>query len=74
MELFCICLRNDSYKIALQIYLRQLTPMDINMRVMDLIIYSLKDTVKFHEMKMFYIHEHFNVLSIAQMDCLVDTF
>ena len=43
-------------------------------KIMDLVIFSLKDSVKFHEMKIFFIHEHFEVLSVAQMDTLVDSY
>lgn len=65
IELFCICIRYDSFKIALQIYLRFLTSNDITPKIMDLLIISLRDSVKFHEMKLFYMHEHFDILSIS---------
>lgn len=65
IELFSICIKNDSLKIANQIYLRFLTSQDITPKIMDLFILSLRDSVKFHEMKLFYIHEHFDVLSIS---------
>ena len=41
---------------------------------MELIILSLRDSCKFHEMKLFYIHEHFDLLSIEQMNQLVDIY
>ena len=41
---------------------------------MDLFISSIKDSTIFLEMKLFYIHEHFDILSILQMNNLIDTF
>jgi len=47
---------------------------DITSKIMDLIIVSLRDTVKYHEMKLFYLHEHFDLLTIKQMNWLVDVY
>lgn len=74
IDLFNICIRNDSIKTQLQIYLRFLSAQDITPRIMDLIINSIRDSVKFHEMKLFYIHEHFDLLSIKQMNWLIDVY
>jgi hypothetical protein len=74
VELFCICLKSDSFKIAMQIYLRFLTNFDITPKIMEIIILSLRDSCKFHEMKLFLIHEHFDLLSIEQMNQLVDIY
>ena len=55
-------------------YLRYLTTFDIDNRIMDIIIESLKGSLRFHEHKLFYIHEHFDILTIFQMNYLIDTF
>ena len=74
VDLFCICFRYDSFKIANQIFLRFMTSQDISTRIIDLFIVSLKDSVKFHEMKMFYIHENFDLFTISQMNQLIDIY
>jgi len=56
VELFCICLRSDSFKIAMQIYLGHLNNSDITYRIMDILINSLRSSEKYHEMKLFFIH------------------
>ena len=43
-------------------------------KIMELFIYSIRDSCKLHEMKLFFIHEHFDVLSIFQMNQLVDIY
>lgn len=58
----------------MQIYLRYLNSSDITQKIMNNVLLSLKETVKYHEMKMFFIHEHFDILSIGQMNQLVDIF
>lgn len=42
--------------------------------MMELFIHTIKDSLEMHELKMFFIHEHFDVFSIAQLNLLVDTF
>jgi len=41
---------------------------DINQRMMDLILQTVKESTKFHEIKLFFIHEHFDSLTIQQMN------
>ena len=48
IDLFCLCLRSDSFKIAMQIYLRHLSNTDISFSIMDILITSLKASLKFH--------------------------
>lgn len=74
MQLFQTCLRNDSFKIAFQIYLRYLGPADFNAKIMDILILSLRDSVKYHEFKIFFILEYFDILSVYQMNLLVDIY
>jgi len=65
VDLFITCLKNDSFKIAILIYTLYLQPsVDMNERMLDILMQTLKDSIKFHEIKMFFIHEHFDVLSI----------
>ena len=58
----------------MQIYLRFLTNFDITPKIMEILILSLRDSCKFHEMKLFLLHEHFDLLSIEQMNQLVDIY
>ena len=46
----------------------------MNQKIMELIIFSIRDSCSIHEMKLFFIHEHFDVLSIFQMNQLVDIY
>lgn len=74
-ELFITCLRNDSFNIAITIYIVFLKPTeDMDNKMMEILMNTIKDSVKFHEMKLFFIHEHFDVLSIAQMNYLIDIY
>ena len=47
---------------------------DIDQKMMDIILMSIKDSTLYHEMKLFFIHEHFHILSIDQMNMLVDIY
>ena len=42
--------------------------------MMDIILETIRDSTLYHEMKLFLIHEHFNILSIEQMNNLVDIY
>lgn len=75
IELFTMCLKADSFKIAILIYTVFLKPTeDMDQRLMDILMNTIKESVKFHEMKLFFLHEHFDVLSIAQMNYLIDIY
>jgi hypothetical protein len=74
VNLFEIAIKSDSFKVALQIYLRYLTNNDMDARMMDILIHTLKDSLQFHEIKLFFIHEHFDVYSIASLNLLIDTY
>lgn len=71
-KLFFTCIRHDSYKIAFQIYLRYLTPEDFDQKLMDSIIQSIKNSVRSHEFKIYFVLEYFDNLSVFQMNQLVD--
>ena len=64
VELFCISLKNDAFKVAMQIYLRFLTAQDINEKIIDILVQSVHDSRKFHEIKLFFLLEHFDSMSI----------
>lgn len=73
--MFIICLRNDSYYIAILIYTLYVNPaVDMDQKMMDILMTTIRESSKFHEMKLFLIHEHFDVLSIGQMNNLVDIY
>lgn len=55
-----IALRNDSYKVAMQIYLRFLTAQDITTNILDIVVETITTSIIFHEMKLFFVHEHFD--------------
>ena len=65
IELFIICLRNDSIRIAMLIYTLYLDPqVDMNQKMMDIVMQSIRDSQYFHEFKLFFLHQHFDTLSI----------
>ena len=75
MELFITCLRNDSFKIAILIYTLFLDiDKDMNSKMMDIIMGTIRDSPRFHEIKLFFIHQHFDILDIQQMNNLVDIY
>ena len=41
---------------------------------MDIIINSIKNSVKFHEVKVFFILQYFDNLSVYQLNSLVDNY
>jgi len=59
-------------KVALHIYLDCLSPTDISKQVLGKFIDSIRDSVKFHEIKLFFILEHFDQFNIQQLNYLVD--
>jgi hypothetical protein len=65
VTLFEVAIKNDAFKVALHIYLRYLKNADMDSRMMELFIYTLRDSLKFHEVKLFFVHEHFDVYTIA---------
>jgi hypothetical protein len=42
--------------------------------MMDIVMSAIRDSVYFHEMKLFFLHEHFDVMSIYQLNLLVDIY
>ena len=75
LDLFVICIKNDSMKIAFLIYTKYLRINEVmNSTMLDLIIFSIKDSFRFHEAKLFFIHEHFDVLSIDQLNRILDIY
>lgn len=75
VDLFIICLKNDSFKIAILIYTCYLNPnQDMDNRMMDILMSTIRESVLFHEHKLFYLHQHFDVLTIYQMNHLVDIY
>jgi len=75
IDLFVLCIRNDSFKIAVLIYVLYLNPqVDIDNRILDIIMQSLKESICFHEIKLFFLHEHFDLLTVSQMNQLVDIY
>jgi len=75
IDLFILCLRSDSFQIAILIYTCFLKPTeDIDEKIMDILMNTIKESVKFHEYKLFFLHEHFDTLTIAQMNNLIDIY
>ena len=70
-DLFLNCIKNDSFLIALQIYLRHLKTLSLN--VIRALISSIRNSSKFFEIKLFFIHEHFRVMKVEEMNRLIDT-
>jgi|TARA_B110000305_G_C19149256_1_gene497258 hypothetical protein len=46
----------------------------MDQKMMDILMTTIRESSKFHEMKLFLVHEHFDVLSIGQMNNLVDIY
>jgi hypothetical protein len=38
---------------------------DFDYKMLNILMGTIKDSVYFHEMKLFFLHEHFDVLSVA---------
>lgn len=75
MDLFITCLRNDSFRIAILIYTLYLDiQIDIDEKMMDIVLGTIKESEKFHEIKLFLVHEHFDILTIQQMNQLLDIY
>ena len=45
IDLFEIAIKNDAFKVALHIYLRFLNNSDMDSRMMDIFIHTLKDSL-----------------------------
>ena len=48
--------------------------LDVDEKMMDILMATVKDSTLFHETKLFLVHEHFDILSIEQMNYLVDIY
>lgn len=46
----------------------------MNEKMMDILMSTIKESVLYHEIKLFILHEHFDVLSIYQMNQLIDIY
>lgn len=47
---------------------------DFTPKLMDAIISSVKESPKYHEIKLFFLHEYFNVLTIEQLNQVVNIY
>ena len=50
------------------------TSEDMDEKMLDIVMDTIKGTVLYHETKLFFIHEHFDILSIEQLNNLVDIY
>jgi hypothetical protein len=41
---------------------------DFGEKMLFILMESIKNSVYFHEMKLFFLHEHFDVMTIAQLN------
>ena len=75
LNLFIICIKNNAFKIAILIYLLYIDiNVDIDEKMMDIILASIRESPLFHEIKLFFIHEHFDTLTIQQLNVLIDIY
>ena len=51
-----------------------MNPRDFDSKMMDILIASLRNSVRSHEFKLFFILEYFDNFSVFQMNMLVDTY
>ena len=56
VSLFILCIKNDSFKIAMLIYTLYLKVEDMDNKMLDIIMLSVRESIKYHEMKLFFIH------------------
>ena len=75
IDLFIICIRSDSFKIGMLIYTLYLDlQKDVDSKLLDIILATIKDSTLYHEMKLFLVHEHFDSFTIEQMNLLVEVY
>jgi len=74
VDLFLICLKNDSFKIAIIIYTLYLKISDMDHRMMDALLSAIRESTKSHEMKLFFLHEHFDIMTVYQLNQLLDIY
>mmetsp|Transcript_41399 Transcript_41399/g.63111 ORF Transcript_41399/g.63111 Transcript_41399/m.63111 type:complete len:329 (+) Transcript_41399:1432-2418(+) len=72
IDLFTICIRHDAFKLGFQLYCRFLKGPDINRAILRTLTISLRDSIKFMEIKLFFIHEHFDTFDVEGLSKLVD--
>ena len=51
-----------------------MNPQDFDLKMMEILILSLKNSVKSHEFKLFFILEYFDNFTVFQMNMLIDTY
>ena len=59
-DLFHLCIKNDSFRVALQLYLNNMRASITDGGTLDVLSQSLHDSVQFHEYKLFFILTHFD--------------
>ena len=74
IDLFTLALRNDSMRIAIQIYLRFICKHGLSQPSLDILLATIENSNYFHEEKLFFLHDNFNKLSVGQLDHIVDIF
>ncbi len=47
---------------------------DFDEKILDILIQTLRESVHFHELKLFFLHDHFPKLSMIQMTHIVDIY
>ena len=67
-----LCIKYDSFKLSLQLYCRYMKGSDISKEIMHRLSLSIRDSCKFIEIKLFYIHEHFDTLDVEGLNYLMD--
>ena len=72
VEIFKTCVRCDSFMMALEIYFNNISHSDITLDILKRVLLSMRDSVKFHEQKLFFIHQHFDQLDIFTLHLLLD--
>jgi len=60
--------------VATIIYCLYLDSRDFDSKMMTLILETIQDSPKFHEIKMFYLMEHFDELTVYQLNQLLDIY
>lgn len=73
--LFEICIKYDSFKVAMLIYTCHIDPaFDFDSNIMETVLASIKNSTRFHEIKLFLIHQHFECMELEQLHRIVSIY
>ena len=72
IHLFQTCIKYDAFKLGLQLYCRFMKSWDMTPDMLYRLTISIRDSCKFLEIKLFFIHQHFEILDVKAMNFLIE--